>query len=81
MYICVVAHKADTRIAIVAWGKKQDIQPPSLPELVICPNFMLVGALSPVNHEVKWLYQGWKQTSIYRLVIHSTSHYTTSLFS
>ena len=35
-------------------------------------------ALSPVNH--KGLYQGWTQTSVYPLVIHSTSHYTTSLF-
>ena len=28
----------------------------------------------------KGLYQGWKQTSVYLLVIHSTSHYTISLF-
>ena len=42
------------------------------------PFSWLVGALSPANH--KRLYQGWKQTSIYPLVIHSTSCYTTSLF-
>ena len=39
---------------------------------------LVFGALSPVNH--KGLYQGWKQTSVYLLVIHSTSHYTISLF-
>ena len=39
----------------------------------------LVGALSPVNH--KRSYQGWIQTSIYLLFIHSTSHDATSLFS
>ena len=38
----------------------------------------LLGALSPVNH--KGLHQGWKQASIYLLVIYSTSHYTASLF-
>ena len=38
----------------------------------------IVGALSPVNH--KALQQGWKQASIYLLAIHSTSHYTRSLF-
>ena len=41
-------------------------------------NRQLVGALSPVNH--KGLHQGWTQTLIYLQVIHSTSHYTTSLF-
>ena len=35
-------------------------------------NRLLVGALSPVNH--KGLYQGWKRTSVYRLVIQSSSH-------
>ena len=38
----------------------------------------LFGALSPVNH--KGLHQGWKQTSIYLQVIHSTNHYATSPF-
>ena len=38
----------------------------------------LVGALSSVPH--RGLYQDWKQTSVYLLVIHSTSHYTTNLF-
>ena len=38
----------------------------------------LVGALSPVNH--KGVHQDRTQTSIYLQVIHSTSHYTTSLF-
>ena len=37
----------------------------------------IFGALSPVNQ--KGLYQGWKQASIYPLVIHSTRHHTTSL--
>ena len=31
---------------------------------------LIAGALSQVNH--KGLYQGWKQTSLYLLVIHST---------
>ena len=39
---------------------------------------LLVGAFSPVSHE--GLHQGRKQTSVYILVIHSTSHYTTNLF-
>ena len=51
--------------------------------LPACPNKLirwLVGALSPVSH--KGLFQGWKQTSVYLLVLHSTSHQTTSvLFS
>ena len=38
----------------------------------------LVVALNPVSH--KRLYQGWKQTSIHLLVIHSTNHYTTCFF-
>ena len=38
----------------------------------------LVGALNPVSH--KGLPKGWIQTSIYLQVIHSTRHYTTSLF-
>ena len=36
-----------------------------------------VGALSPVNH--KGLHQGWKLTSVYLLIIHSTSHKTFHL--
>ena len=45
-----------------------------------CGNKLIVswiGALSPVNH--KGLHQGWKQTTAYLQVIHSTSH-TTNLF-
>ena len=38
----------------------------------------LVSALSPVNHQ--GLHQGWVQTSLY-LVIHVTSHHTTSYIS
>ena len=38
----------------------------------------LVCALSPVNPDE--LYQSWKQSSIYPLVSHSTSHYMTSVF-
>ena len=36
----------------------------------------LVGTLSPVNH--KGIYQGWKHTSVYLLVSHSTSHFRDS---
>ena len=39
----------------------------------------LVGAFSQVSH--KELYQGWKQTSVYLLVIHSASHYTSHFLS
>ena len=35
--------------------------------------------MSPINH--KGLYQGWKQTSVYLLVIQSTSDWITCLFS
>ena len=38
----------------------------------------LADALSPTDH--KGLYQGWKQTSIHLLVIHSTNRHTTSFF-
>ena len=40
----------------------------------------LVGALSPINH--KGLHQSWKKkTSLNLQVLHSTSNYTTNLFS
>ena len=45
--------------------------------LIIAVSNKLADVLSPVNY--KGLYQGWTQTSIYLQVIHSTSHYTTSL--
>ena len=38
----------------------------------------LVGALSPVSH--KGLYQGWKQTSVYLLVIPHKGHPTSKFF-
>ena len=50
---------------------------------IVCPAncifSQLVGILNPVNH--KELHQGWKQTSVYLQVIHSTSHYTTNRFT
>ena len=38
----------------------------------------LIGALSPISD--KGSQRGWTQTSIHLQVIHSTSHYTTSVF-
>ena len=53
------------------------ILPKGLPHSLRCL-ILLVGVLSPVNHN--GLHQGWKQTSIHLLLIPHNSHQTPKFF-